>query len=203
VSRRPTDLRDENSMRPACPERGKGAGVEPAPLRDRILSPAHLSAATFAWLRSELTHVPDSSPQKSPAQPEITKQGNAFKPMGLGRVERDLLGSIDTTIDTTDPSSDPPKARSRTEWPQSHGARRSRERSRERSAEEGMLKPGTIDRDQLNGSSGSKSLGLGFRDTCFDGDLYSIFHRIFEGYLYSKQAVLVGRFGFERFYLPC
>ena len=44
--------------------------------------------------------------------------------------------------------------------------------------------------------------GLGFRATCFDGDLHSIFHRIFEGHLDSEQAVLVGRFGFVRFHRP-
>ena len=54
-----------------------------------------------------------------------------------------------------------------------------------------------------NGSSGFEFLGLGFRDTCFDGDLHSILHRIFNGHLDSEQAVLVGRFGFVRFYLPC
>jgi hypothetical protein len=73
------------------------------------------------------------------------------------------------------------------------------------SAEEGLLEPRTINRDKpglLSGSSGFKSLGLGFREPCFDGDLHSIFHRIFEGHLDSKQAVLVGRFGFVRFYRP-
>jgi hypothetical protein len=44
--------------------------------------------------------------------------------------------------------------------------------------------------------------GLGFRTTCFDGDLHSTFHRIFEGHLDSEQAVLVGRFGFVRFHRP-
>ena len=44
--------------------------------------------------------------------------------------------------------------------------------------------------------------GLGFRATCFDGDLHSTFHRIFEGHLDSEQAVLVGRFGFVRFHRP-
>jgi hypothetical protein len=38
--------------------------------------------------------------------------------------------------------------------------------------------------------------GLGFRATCFDGDLHGTFHRIFEGHLDSEQSVLVGRFGF-------
>jgi hypothetical protein len=45
-------------------------------------------------------------------------------------------------------------------------------------------------------------LGLGFRATCFDGDLHGTFHRIFEGHLDSEQSVLVGRFGFVRFYRP-
>ncbi len=54
----------------------------------------------------------------------------------------------------------------------------------------------------VNGSSGFDLLGLGFRATCFDGDLHSIFHRIFEGHLDSEQAVLVGRFGFVRFHRP-
>ncbi len=44
--------------------------------------------------------------------------------------------------------------------------------------------------------------GLGFRATCFDDDLHSIFHRIFEGHLDSEQAVLVGRFGFVRLNRP-
>ena len=57
-------------------------------------------------------------------------------------------------------------------------------------------------RQQLNGSSALKPLGLGFRDTCFDGDLHSIFHRVFEGHLDSEQAVLVGRFGFVGFHRP-
>jgi len=39
-------------------------------------------------------------------------------------------------------------------------------------------------------------------DTCFDGNLHGIFHRIFEGHLDSEQAVLVGRFGFVRFHRP-
>ncbi|HEY3121650.1 MAG TPA: hypothetical protein VGL15_13560, partial [Vicinamibacteria bacterium] len=38
-------------------------------------------------------------------------------------------------------------------------------------------------------------LGRGFRATCFDGDLHSILHRIFERHLDSEQAVLVDRFG--------
>src|ERR1700730_10820915 len=45
-------------------------------------------------------------------------------------------------------------------------------------------------------------LGLGFRATCFDGDLHGTFHRIFEGHLDSEQSVLVGRFGFVRFHRP-
>jgi hypothetical protein len=45
-------------------------------------------------------------------------------------------------------------------------------------------------------------LDLGFRATCFDGDLHSILHRIFEGHLDSEQAVVVGRFGFVRFHRP-
>ena len=44
--------------------------------------------------------------------------------------------------------------------------------------------------------------GLGFRATCFDGDLHGTFHRIFEGHLDSEQSVLVGRFGFVRFHRP-
>ena len=55
---------------------------------------------------------------------------------------------------------------------------------------------------QVNGSSGFDFLGLGFHATCFDGDLDSIFHRIFEGHLDSEQAVLVDRFGFVRFHRP-
>jgi hypothetical protein len=39
---------------------------------------------------------------------------------------------------------------------------------------------------QLDGPSGFDFLGLGLRATCFDGDLHSIFHRIFEGHLDSK-----------------
>jgi hypothetical protein len=45
-------------------------------------------------------------------------------------------------------------------------------------------------------------LGLGFRATCFDGDLHGTFHRIFEGHLDSEQSVLVGRFSFVRFHRP-
>ena len=55
---------------------------------------------------------------------------------------------------------------------------------------------------QVNGSSGFDYLGLGFRATYFDGDLHSIFHRIFEGHLDSEQPVLVDRFGFVRFHRP-
>ena len=79
-----------------------------------------------------------------------------------------------------------------------------------------MAKSGTVNRDnpddkpglsrleacQLNGSSGFEFLGLGFLDSCFDGDLHRILHRIFEGHLDSEQAVLVGRFGFVRFHRP-
>ena len=50
--------------------------------------------------------------------------------------------------------------------------------------------------------SGFEFLGLRFRNTCFDGDLHSILHRILEGHLDSEQAVLIGRFGFVRFYRP-
>jgi hypothetical protein len=38
--------------------------------------------------------------------------------------------------------------------------------------------------------------GLAPRAACFDGNLHSTFHRIFEGHFDSEQAVLVGRFGF-------
>ena len=55
---------------------------------------------------------------------------------------------------------------------------------------------------QVNGSSDFDFLGLDFRATYLDGDLHSIFHRIFEGHLDSEQTVLVGRFGFVRFYRP-
>lgn len=47
-----------------------------------------------------------------------------------------------------------PSAKIRTEWPKNHGDRRSRARSTERSAEEGMVKPGTIDRDNPGFLSG-------------------------------------------------
>ena len=53
-----------------------------------------------------------------------------------------------------------------------------------------------------DGLSGFDFLGLCFRATCFDSDLHSIFHRIFEGHLDSEQAVLVDRFGFVRFHRP-
>ncbi len=44
--------------------------------------------------------------------------------------------------------------------------------------------------------------GLVFPAAGFDGDLDSIFHRVFEGHLDPEQAVLVGRFGFVRFHRP-
>jgi len=49
---------------------------------------------------------------------------------------------------------------------------------------------------------GFDCFGLASRASCFDGDLHSTFHRIFEGHLDSEQAVLVGRFGFVRFHRP-
>ena len=41
----------------------------------------------------------------------------------------------------------------------------------------------------VNGSAGFDFLDLGLRATCFDGDLDSIFHRIFEGHLDSEEVV--------------
>ena len=56
--------------------------------------------------------------------------------------------------------------------------------------------------DSLADHSACDFFRLGFCATCLDDDLHSIFHRIFEGHLDSKQAVLVGRFGFVRFHRP-
>jgi len=61
----------------------------------------------------------------------------------------------------------------------------------------GLIMSLTIDR-----SSGLSYFGLGVRAICFDDNLYSIFHRIFEGHLDSEQSVLVSRFGFDRFHRP-
>jgi len=66
----------------------------------------------------------------------------------------------------------------------------------------GRTRRDSLKSSQVNGSSGFDYLGLGFRATYFDGDLHSIFHRIFEGDFDSEQPVLVDRFGFVRFHRP-
>jgi aryl-alcohol dehydrogenase-like predicted oxidoreductase len=64
----------------------------------------------------------------------------------------------------------------------------------------GITAHGVLSRGLISGPF--DCFGLGFRATCFDGDLHGTFHRIFEGHLDSEQSVLVGRFGFVRFHRP-
>src|ERR1035438_7731630 len=55
---------------------------------------------------------------------------------------------------------------------------------------------------QTTEPSGFDFLDLGLGATRFDGDLHSIFHRIFEGHFDSEEAVLVDRFSFAGFHWP-
>ena len=64
----------------------------------------------------------------------------------------------------------------------------------------GITAHGVLSRGLISGPF--DCFGLGFRATCFDGDLHGTFHRIFEGHLDSEQSVLVCRFGFVRFHRP-
>ena len=56
--------------------------------------------------------------------------------------------------------------------------------------------------DSGGGSFARNYFCLGFYASFLDDDFHSIFHRVFEGHLDSKKAVLVGRFGFVRFHRP-